>query len=94
MLNSTALVRQQYIMVDVEYVFPNPAKTPAIDLKAFTEYDCIKLPRHIALVAGLEIEYADRLWVVTRVRLTARDLKSRKKGVIPLLTLSYQGQIN
>lgn len=81
-------VRQQYVWIDIQFEFPDPDRAPAIDRAAFTGIALAKIPRTVALVAGLEIEYLDRLWLVAKVRCSAKPA-THQKGNVPLVTLQY-----
>lgn len=81
-------VRQQYVWVHLQFEFPDPDRAPAIDRAAFQGVALAKIPRTVGLVAGLEMDYLDRLWLVTKVRCSAKPA-SHTKGNVPLVTLKY-----
>lgn len=87
---SSVTVRQQYIWLQLQFVFPDSDKAPAIDLAAFDgKTVLVKIPRQVAVLPGLEIEYCDRYWLVKKVRCSAKD-PSARRGVVPIVTLEFQ----
>lgn len=85
-------VHQQYIWLQLEFVFPITDNIPVADIAAFRDNTVlVKIPRQVAVMPGLEIEYCDRAWLVTKVKCTAKEPAARR-GIVPTVVLEYQGK--